>query len=695
MNYNRFLENAHRSDVIGRNIYTMGRKTIYDYKREMAILPSEAWDTPDLGLPGIVAVGHQIDVADLLTLKISVNGNLQHFTPVRNRWTPAWMETYYRSAVEADYYPKSGTLCLKETKCFLDGDTFLAELTLFNDRRKPMEVEASLCVPFTQIQPCTYRVEANILPGSLGRPYKLEGVAVAAMENYCGQMRLTIPANGSVVVRYAFAFEPADDKAAWSRVKAALREVHPFQQSEDRFNTWVEQNVPVLKTDNVDILKIYYYRYFVIYRGIHTPRTIIPDHDFTGECVYESPFGYWFGAPVGLSVPLQVEEMKWMKKPGAVYSQLRNWKNDAGNSRGYIQATPMAVWNLYTVRGDDSILEEMYEACRGYALWKCDPSDPGKLPVQTGSWGTGAEYQPSFYQFTEPQYDWRHDNELSWQGYPHTKLHRVDECVLHAANLTACARMAQKLGREDDRAMLENHAQKTMERILKLFWNEEKQFFFDCDPDSLRQCDESRCYDGFFPLLWKLAGKEYRGVFDHLKPGGPFTADFPVASVDKQSPMYWFDNCIAGPTASSVQDPHYYECCWNGPTWPFATSFVLEALGGAAEDDGKWIDLWLDLFERYTQLHFAYGDRSLPRIAEHYRSTDGASFSPYHEYFHSTWISLFMRYWAGIHVEEGKLVFEPLTNDSFTLEGVWANGVQYRLQQYRKDGKLVREVNCV
>ncbi len=692
MNYNRFLENSCRSDVIGRNIYTMGRQRIYDYKKEMAVLPAENWDPPAPGLPGIIAIGHQIDVTDVLTLQITMNAKAQCLTPVRNRWTPAWMETYYRSAVEEEYYPKSGTLCVKETKCFLEGDVFLGELELFNDRREPVEVEISLRVPFAALEPGCYRVEAKILPGSLGREYRLTGFAAATVAGGGSVARKTIAPNGHVTLRYGFAFDPDGAEKALRRVEAALETAQPFRQAQERFNNWMERNVPTLQTDDADMLKIYYYRYFVIYRGIHTPKDLIADHDFADECVYESPFGYWFGAPVGLSIPLQVEEMKWMKQPRAAYSQLRNWKNDAGNSRGYIQATPMAVWNLYSVRGDRQLLEEMYDSCRSYALWKCDSEGPGKLPVQTGSWGTGAEYQPSFYQFTQPPYDWRHDNEMAWQGYPHARLHRVDECVLHTANLIACARMARALGLEEDRHLLENYGKQTLERLRQLCWNEEKQFFFDCDPETLRQCDASKCYDGFFPLLWKLCGKQYYGILEHLQPGGPFTADFPVASVDRDSPMYWFDNCIAGPTASSEREPHYYDCCWNGPTWPFATSFVLEALGGAAEEDEKWQSLWLNLFDRYTQLHFAYGDRSLPRIAEHYRSTDGASFSPYHEYFHSTWISLFMRYWAGIRVEDGKVNFKPMTREPFTLEDVRILGERYCLRQYMEDGKICKEV---
>lgn len=688
MNYNRFLENSQRSDVIGRNIYTMGRGHDSDaFRREMTAWPHRDWDTPSLGLPGVIAIGHQIDVKDVLTLKIMADGREQAFTPVRNRWTPAWMQTYYRSAPDTEYYPRSGVLCVKECKGFLPDDTFLAELTLFNDKRETVEAEISLEVPFADIGAGCYAVEAKTQPGSLGKQYPLNGFAAAITD---GSGKVTIPANGSVTVRYAFAYDPEDKEAAMERARAAFDIREPFQLCEERFNRWMEEHTPKLETENTDILKIYYYRYFLIYRGIHTPDAVIPGHDFEGECVYESPFGYWFGATVGLSVPLQVEEMKWMKDRHAVYSQLHNWKRGAGNSKGYIQATPMAVWNLYQLTGDRSLLEELYGDCRGYSFGKYDPEKPEQLPVTSGSWGTGAEYQPSFYQYTEPKWDWRNDNEGVWwnQGFEFTELYRVDECMFLAGNLTACANMARVLEKTEDQAMLEECAGTVLRRIRELCWNEEKGFFFDCDVKTGRQCGEAYCYDGFFPMLWNLFGKDYYKVFSYLEKDGPFDCDFPVISVDKNCPMYWFDNCLTGPTAASEKEPHYYECSWNGPTWPFATSFVLEALGAAAAEDEGLQGLWNRLFERYTELHFDGGDRSLPRLAEHYRGTDGVSFSPYHEYFHSTWVTLFMSYWAGIHVEDGQVSFAPMTKAEFTLEGVELWGRKYRFKQYRDGNEM-------
>ena len=155
--------------------------------------------------------------------------------------------------------------------------------------------------------------------------------------------------------------------------------------------------------------------------------------------------------------------------------------------------------------------------------------------------------------------------------------------------------------------------------------------------------------------------------------------------------MYWFDNCIAGPTASDLSQPHAYECCWNGPIWPFAMSLVLNALGEAAYVNETLVDVFLGLFAEYTELHFDLGDRSTPCICEHYRPTDAASFSPYTEYFHSEWLNLFFSYYLGIRVTEQGISFRPMTRESFTVDGVVIRGKTYRFSQECRDGELRTE----
>ena len=145
--------------------------------------------------------------------------------------------------------------------------------------------------------------------------------------------------------------------------------------------------------------------------------------------------------------------------------------------------------------------------------------------------------------------------------------------------------------------------------------------------------------------------------------------------------MYWFDNCITGPTKSSLKEPHFYGCSWNGPIWPYAMSTVLDAFGEMACLKKEFKEKWLDLFSKYTELHFLTGDRSTPLILEHYRPTDGVTFSRACDYFHSTWIDLFMKYWIGIKITQKEVQFLPFAKEDFELKGVLINGKSYSFSQ--------------
>lgn len=675
-NINRLLESSKRSDVIGYNIYTRGKENI---KRPTHNEPDlQRWDAATLGASGTVAIGHEIDKKNLVVPVISVNGKSLDFSVTRNRWTPAFMDTYYRCRPFGDY-TKSGLLVIREKKCFTENDTFISHMTVSNDGREPITVRVEMSVPYDKISGHLYSVEAKIMPNSLKKRMTLVGYAAA--KTSMGECAvITIAPGDSARLRYAFAFSPDCAEAADRAVDDALRIDDPFSASEDRFNAWMDRNAPRLEIENFDLLKIYYYRFFVIKSSLHTPELLLRESDFKGVCVYESPFGLWFGAPVGLPVPLQIEEMKWMKDKTAIRSNIANWSRGVATMQGYIQFTPMAIWHLYLQTGDKSVLTEYYDCVREYTLKKC-ATDDNALPVTSGSWITGAEYQPSFYQYTVPKWDWRHDGEGVSEGFALTNLYRADECAMYAANLIACRNMSTIIGKNDDFVMFSRKADAIIEKIKRIMWNENAGFFFDVDVESGLQCDEVYSYDGFAPMMLSDFGVEYHSVFDKLSSGERFDSGFSPTSVGKDCPMYWFDNCITGPTEASLAKPHSYGCSWNGPVWPFAVSLILDALGKATYTNGELISTFVRLFLEYTELHFDGGDRSTPCISEHYRPTDCASFSPYTEYFHSEWLNLFFSYYLGIRVDENGVVFNPITREKFSLDGVIIKGKSYRFSQ--------------
>ena len=150
--------------------------------------------------------------------------------------------------------------------------------------------------------------------------------------------------------------------------------------------------------------------------------------------------------------------------------------------------------------------------------------------------------------------------------------------------------------------------------------------------------------------------------------------------------------CIGYGAELSLNNPHQYECSWNGPIWPFAVSIILNALGDVAKKYSDYKVKWCELFKKYTELHFRNGNRSLMCILEHYRPGDGLTFSDSTDYFHSEWINLFMKYWAGVEIVNSKVTFHPFTDEEFEIKNVLINNAVYNFCQYKDNGDVKQKI---
>lgn len=677
MNVNLYLQNSKRSDIHGGEWSTQGGQQ-----------PHGCWDAPRMGISGLLAIGHDTGICDFLVPTVKRKGSETplSFTAVRNQWTPAWMRTVYRSETETDVYKKSGTVVLEETKCFLPNGVFVSRITLRNDLREPAELVISLRSPYVENGMFHGKTNAGALHAVF--PIDLYAETLCTLDG-CGEYAVTVPANGSITFRWVFSASPKSKIAALSAGEAALTKDEPFLLAEENLNRWFAENIPVLETENEDLRKVYYYRFWILYRSIHTPSDVIPGHFLKRPCMYESPFGSWYGCPVGLPFPLHILEARWLAKSRIAFDDARNWAENLGDYQNYIQSPIAAFADLYDLKPDKAWLREIFPACVRYlepilALGE----KPGlkSLPVMHGSWLTGAEYQPSFYEHTEPAWDWTQDEEGVRMGLTDTRapLYRLDEICYTIGNLLGCAKLAAVLGERETEETMLRRAQQMTETVLERFWCKEDGFFYDIDVRTGKLCRNSACYDSFFPFLWHIAGDEYRGIFSRLFSEAHFWARFPITTADKTCPMFWFDNCIAGPATSSVQEPHEYGCSWNGTVWPYANGLVLTALGNAAKGAPSLRESWLKFFASYTELHFDSGDRSTPVVVEHYRNSDGSNFSSVTDYFHSLWIDIFMKYYIGIDVHDGAFSVHPFTDEDFSLNGVFIKGKIYRITQKAK-----------
>jgi len=692
MNYNLFLENSKRTCLVGRNIYS---NEGYCYNGQ--------WNAAISGFrsskPKGIAFGHQIEENTVIYPEIYENGKLLEFNTFRHRWTPAWQITHYRSNPDKDYYQNSGCISFSETKCIDVNDNFYSKIKLNSDKREDTEITIKL------VGNLLGEINLPIKIGALNRELHLNGFA-ACKNTYCNknEFNFTLKANSSIEFSYCFAFSKESFALAEKSAKNSLITKNPFLVKENAFNKFINDNAPILETENTDLLKIYYYRWFLIYRNLHKPSDVISDHYIPNFTFYESPFGNWYGSPVGLPVPHHIEETKWMKNPEFVFKDTENWINALICHRGYIQYTPMAISHLLQNHKNDEFLEKAYNICYEYCFsqegldgFNLEKEGLDFLPSLHSSWNTGAEYQPNFFEYTNPSFDWIHDKQGIKEGLTDesVRLYRLDHIAYLTGNLIGTAEMAKNLCKADDYDYLINIIEKIKNLLKTKFWSKKRGCFVSIDYKTGKKCENSVCYDSLSPFLWNIIDKEYYSGFKPLFNENSLYNEFGVLSCEKTCPMYWFDNCITGPINATTQEPHYYSCSWNGPIWPYAFSTVLEALGLASTKDDSLKEGFIDLFNKYTELHFMQGDRSTPLITEHYRPNDAKSFSVACDYFHSTWIDLFMKYYAGITVTEDSVEFNPLTNEEFTLKDVVISGKHYNFTQKYENDKLIKNIDII
>ena len=667
------LGTSGRSDLVGPEVWTISFTggesggTADSYTRAAR----DAWLPPSPGLSGLLHIVHQTGISDALTPVVTecTASNRVHlsFGPVRNRWTPSGMLTYYRSASRRELgdSPRIGGTVLRERKCITPDNVFVAEVKLVNASSRPRRYALGLASKLTN---GVFRFTTE------SRCKRIARTCATAFGADRGLGEVELPRNGELTFRYGAAFDAGAPEAAAAKLRAALADRGVFEANRRHVNGWFEEKVPAFESDDVDLVRLYLYRWFVVYRALHEARRVIADHEYPRLAAYESPCGGWYGCVVGLPLPMQILEMSWMRDPLPARAQILGWTENHPHYTDYIQFTPMSVWRNQLNHPDRELA--------ALALPRVTPGVPegGELPDQVSSWPTGAEYQPNFYQFTEPKWDWRHDCEMRSKGFGLTALKRMDTAAYEIGGLLGGARLARMLGETAKAEPLERRAEAMRRTLLERHWDGRLGLFLSSDPKTGRLADEAVCYDSFAPYLWGMVDDpKYFRAFDRVSDPAWFGADFPVPTVARNCPMYSSFNAIIGPVESSESAPHEYGCCWNGPTWHYSDSLVAMAFGEVARREAARRPAWLAYFTGWNETHFAYGDRTLLRAAEHFRPEDGARFGWTSDYFHSAWVEPFIRFWCGVDVSEDlrTVTFDPFADGGFSLRRVPLGGREY------------------
>lgn len=373
-------------------------------------------------------------------------------------------------------------------------------------------------------------------------------------------------------------------------------------------------------------------------------------------------------------------EGRWMHDKRYVTDYARFWLCENASPRQYSTWLADAVLALCKVSGDFTLAESLFEGLkRLHSEWETERLSDNGL----------------FYQDDDRE---GMEMTISQKGYrPATNSYMYGDAI-------AIAEIAERLDRSDDAALYREKAAKLRKSINTLLWDHEAEFFktrtcFESDPNyNIKVWYESsiqysliedgglvnvREENGFIPWYFNIPNAEKSVAWKFLNDEKYFKAPYGPTTAEQNHPDFMYSS--------------KYACMWNGPSWPYATTQTLVALGNLICNYKQHVMTeadYFDLLHTYANSHFLTmetGER-IPFIDENLDPYSGewlarkllSEKNPQHsdahrgkDYNHSGFCDLVLSGLAGIRAESGhSLLIHPLFSED-QLDYFCADGILY------------------
>jgi hypothetical protein len=678
---NGYLKNHVRTDVGGEGLW----------------LPQlddklTKWLDTEPGFVGKVYYVHATNLTGLFKYEFSINDQILQPQVMAHEWTPAYAKTRYR-LTDANNH---SAFEIEETKFINNAEEAFSIVEVLNTTSQQQSLAIRLLdllkgderndrqrpdgtIRHIRFKPTTY----YFTDLTIEKDYLLQADNFIRTSDKTIKRAINLKPNAKLrfTARMIFGNRADDCEAKLANTPHGAELLSHTTQ----FNKWFADNVPAFSCSDLAFEKMYYYRWYLLKKCAIQARRFILNHPYMDRVLYEGVAGRWFTKVIGLPLPLQIMEARWLNDKSYATSQARVaiTKPDFFD---YLNWTPYAIWQLHLVAPNKSLIKEALPVMQNFVATEAAKDEDGDaLPTVWGSWITGMEYQPSFHYFTSPRWDHTKgdefvtDDQLTKDAAVYKKflpLERVDEATYYFLNNLAIAKSSMLTGDSATSKDYQQRAANIRLAVLEKMWDKQKEFFYDLNPTTDEKAIGAKMADGFFPFLFgELADKTQSSVFKHLLNPQEFWTKWPVPSASQDCPA--FDShgfWKVGPKASA-ENPYQYVCNWNGPTWLFSNALILDSLGSAAQmsDDENLRIAFMELFKRHTRIQFLKQDFSLPCAVEHYDSRTGENIRLLADYFHSSYNDLLIRFVIGIKPREDDLIeIAPLANPpmSFTIRDI-------------------------
>ena len=412
--------------------------------------------------------------------------------------------------------------------------------------------------------------------------------------------------------------------------------------------------IPLVDISDRTIEEIYYFRFHTYCK--HIKET--PDGWVVTEFLPDVP---WAGKHNTICCPAahHLYEGRWFHDKRFLDSYAEFWCLPGSEPGRYSFWIADSIYAAACVSGDFSVAEKLYEKLKAiYLEWDSEKRSLHGL----------------YYQIDD-----RDGMEYSAGG---SGLRPTINSYMYG-DAKALEKIANRLGIREDVSYFRGKTVALRQKINSVLWDEKAVFYktLNVETNTLVPVRELIGYvPWYFNIPEEKMSEAWRFLLDEdyfYAPYGPTTAERNYRDFMKEFP---------------------HECLWNGPSWPFATSQTLTALGNLLCGYGQHVMTKKDyykLLHMYANCHYLEEDgKRIPFIDENIDpftgewlarkilKTNHDGIAPVErgkDYNHSTFCDLVLSGLAGIRpVDDDTLVVDPLFDggdiDHFCADGILYHG---------------------
>lgn len=495
------------------------------------------------------------------------------------------------------------------------------------------------------------------------------------------EVELQVGESTSMLAALAVADTPANAQRSLQRW---MQHEDPLLAHRRRYQAWYDDNCPQFECSDATVTRMWWYRWFLARHNLVDPELGHISHPLFYEGKHD---GYARG--VTASAPLILNEVRWLRDASLSHGMIRNYMRtqsshglyrdlwvdrvrglepgrEGNPDPGYEEFLPAAFMGALLVHPDRELLEHAAQsmAANSEALRKLRDRN-NNLLLNPGGHHMTQEHAPSFAHFHDYS-DW----------YDYTELERPDYSAFFYANLRATAAAWRGLGRPREAQWFDGMAERCATAICEHMWDTQDGYFY-----AIRESDGefARCREanGLFPFAFGAVpdDPEYHGAFVHLLSEEELFTPWPFATASRQCPAF---SARPGHWGWEKKDSY---CTWNGPTWPYTNSILVEAMGRLLREHNQHLvtaEILCAFMGKFATMMHESEDAGSPMVRECYDGETGDGFGcP--DYFHSSYNDLIVRFMCGLIPDEGREVtVDPLCDgwSWFRLEGVGYRGYE-------------------